>query len=308
MSKPKDIDYRQILKSLTRDEKRSLTALTNHHAATHLFGHLGLIAIMIWLNATQTGTLAALAMLGQGIGMCFLFCAMHEASHGTAFKTSLFNKGLSLFVGLLIFQGPLWFKSFHAAHHRHTHDPDHDPELASPKPQHWRAYLAHLSGIMIWISSIKTLISNAITTPQDSFIPSSARKSVQQEARLMVLFYLSLFTLGAYIVPTTFADIIIWFWLIPLLLGQPFLRLFLLAEHAGCAQDPDMLKNSRTTRTNPLVLFLSWNMPYHTAHHSFPAVPFHQLKTFNSFIERHTASIENGYTRFHHGYMKELKA
>ena len=99
---------------------------------------------------------------------------------------------------------------------------------------------------------------------------------------------------------------ILQFWLLPLLLGQPFLRLFLLAEHAGCPHEPDMLKNSRTTHTNPLVLFLSWNMPYHTAHHSFPAVPFHQLSTFNRHIEQYTSVTANGYCTFHRFYAKRL--
>ena len=71
------------------------------------------------------------------------------------------------------------------------------------------------------------------------------------------------------------------FWLLPLVVGQPFLQLFLLAEHTGCPHNPDMLRNSRTIRTHPLVMMLAWNMPYHTAHHSLPAVPFHQLAAFN---------------------------
>ena len=112
MSKPKDIDYRQILKSLSAEEKRSLTALTNHHAAFYLAGHLGFIGLGLWFNITQSGLFGVLGMAIQGIGMCFLFCAMHEASHGTAFKTKAFNTALTHFVGLLILQGPLWFKSF----------------------------------------------------------------------------------------------------------------------------------------------------------------------------------------------------
>ena len=69
----------------------------------------------------------------------------------------------------------------------------------------------------------------------------------------MLLTYTFIFT-GAVILAPQY---ILQFWLLPLLLGQPFLRLFLLAEHAGCPHEPDMLKNSRTTRTNP---------PYYSFH------------------------------------------
>lgn len=295
-------DYRDVLRSLSRDEKRRLMTLTNHHGLLWLFAHLALIALMAWANFTYSGFLGWLAIVGQGIGLCFLFCAMHEAGHGTAFKSKFLNKMVTSFVGLLLFMGPLWFQSFHAAHHRHTHDPEFDPELATSKPQTWGQYLFHLSGIMIWISSLKALLFNAVRTPRDSFIPASSKEPIKKEARLMLFIYSVIITGGIIFAP----QYLFQFWLLPLLLGQPFLRLFLLAEHAGCPHDPDMLKNSRTTRTNPFVLFLSWNMPYHTAHHSFPAVPFHQLPSFHQHIVKYTAVKADGYSAFHRQYARNL--
>ena len=242
---------------------------------------------MAWASFYYTGFFGWLAIVGQGIGLSFLFCAMHECSHGTAFRTTILNKLISSFVGLLLFIGPRWFQYFHAAHHRHTQDPALDPELAISKPKTWGQYLFHLTGIMIWTSNLRALLFNAIRTPKHSFIPPSSQYRIKTEARLMLLTYTFIFT-GAVILAPQY---ILQFWLLPLLLGQPFLRLFLLAEHAGCPHEPDMLKNSRTTRTNPLVLFLSWNMPYHTAHHSFPAVPFHQLPSFIS-ISQNTQQLQ----------------
>ena len=295
-------DYRAVLRSLPKDEKRRLMTLTNHHGIIWLLGHLALIAGMAWLNFAFTGLIGWLAIVGQGIGLCFLFCAMHEAGHGTAFRSKTFNTIVSSIVGLLLFQGPLWFRCFHSAHHRHTHDPALDPELATAKPQTWGQYLFHHSGIMIWISSLRTLLYNAIKTPVDSFIPPSSRTRIQTEAQLMLLIYIVIFSGGTLFAPQAIAQ----FWLLPLLLGQPFLRLFLIAEHAGCPHDPDMLKNSRTTRTNPLVLFLSWNMPYHTAHHCLPAVPFHTLPAFHHYIAQYTDVTADGYSSFHQSYARHL--
>lgn len=276
--------------------------LTNHHGLLRLFAHFALIAGMAWASFSYTGFLGWLAIVGQGIGLCFLFCAMHESGHGTAFRYKILNKLVTSFAGLLLFPGPLWFQSFHAAHHRHTHDPELDPELATPKPQTWRQYLFNLSGIMIWISSLRALLFNAIRTPTDSFIPLSSRYRIKREAQLMLLSYIVIFTGGIILGP----QYIFQFWLLPLLLGQPFLRLFLLAEHAGCPHDSDMLKNSRTTHTNPVVLFLSWNMPYHTAHHSFPAVPFHQLPKFHQHLAEYAAVTADGYSTFHRSYAEHF--
>lgn len=296
-------DYRAVLRSLSRDEKRRLMRLTNHHGLLWLLAHFALIASMAWASFSFTGVIGWLAITGQGTGLCFLFCAMHEAGHGTAFRSKALNKLVTSFVGLLLFMGPVWFQSFHAAHHRHTHDPERDPELATSKPQNWQQYLFHLSGIMIWIASIRTLIGNAIRPPRDHFIPASSRVRITREARLMLLAYGVIFTSAIIIAP----HMLLQFWLLPLLLGQPFLRLFLLAEHTGCPHDPDMLKNSRTTRTNPALLFLSWNMPYHTAHHSFPAVPFHQLPQFHKHIAHYTAVTADGYSSFHRAYAQGLR-
>ena len=296
------INYRDVLRTLSRDEKRRLTRLTNYHGLLWLLAHFGVIAGMAWANFSYTGLLGWLAIVGQGIGLCFLFCSMHEAVHGTAFKSRILNKLVTSFVGLLLFMGPIWFQSFHAAHHRHTNHPTLDPELATSKPQTWEQYLFHLAGIKNWISNLRTLLFNAIRAPIDSFIPSSSRYRIKREARLMLLTYIVIFTGGIIVEP----HYILQFWLLPLMLGQPFLRLFLLAEHAGCPHDPDMLRNSRTTLTNPVVLFLSWNMPYHTAHHSFPAVPFHQLQRFNQHIAQYIAFRASGYSNFHLWYAKHL--
>jgi hypothetical protein len=63
----------------------------------------------------------------------------------------------------------------------------------------------------------------------------------------------------------------------PLLVGQGFLRPYLLAEHTACAFTRDCLENTRTTLTLWLVRLFAWNMPYHGEHHAYPAVPFHAL-------------------------------
>ena len=85
------------------------------------------------------------------------------------------------------------------------------------------------------------------------------------------------------------------FWVLPAVLGQPWLRLYLMAEHTGCPLIPDMLANSRTTLTNPVVRFFAWNMPYHAEHHSFPAVPFHALPALHADLAPALKTTARGY-------------
>ncbi len=71
------------------------------------------------------------------------------------------------------------------------------------------------------------------------------------------------------------------YWIVPMLLGQPALRAFLLAEHTGCPLVADMAANTLTTAA---VRLLGWNMPFHTEHDLYPAVPFHALPRLHSAI------------------------
>ena len=93
--------------------------------------------------------------------------------------------------------------------------------------------------------------------------------------------------------------VLLWLWVVPVLLGQPFLRLYLMAEHGRCAFVANMFENSRTTLTGPVIRFLAWNMPYHAEHHAYPGVPYHALPQLH---ERMTDTLEHdskGYAAFH---------
>ena len=81
-------------------------------------------------------------------------------------------------------------------------------------------------------------------------------------------------------------DVVLWVWVVPALLGQPFLRLYLLAEHGDCPEVANMFENTRTTFTTRAVRWLAWNMPYHVEHHVWPTVPFHRLPEVHGLIER----------------------
>jgi fatty acid desaturase len=138
----------------------------------------------------------------------------------------------------------------------------------------------------------------------ESFVPAAHAAVVVREARVLWICYLAIAALSLYL--HSAAALI--YWLVPAILGQPFLRLFLLAEHTGCAFDEDMLANTRTTYTNPAVLLLTWRMPYHAEHHSFPSVPFHALATLNALLPAAGRVTSRGYVAWHRGLLRQLRA
>jgi fatty acid desaturase len=81
----------------------------------------------------------------------------------------------------------------------------------------------------------------------------------------------------------------------PSLLAQPLLRAILICEHTGCTLGENGLTNTRTTLTNPLVRLFMWNMPYHTEHHLYPSIPFHQLPAAHRHIRDRLAHLASSY-------------
>jgi len=100
--------------------------------------------------------------------------------------------------------------------------------------------------------------------------------------------------------------LLLWLWILPVLIGQPFLRAYLLAEHGLCPPGADMLENSRTTFTNRIIRALAWNMPYHAEHHAYPAVPFHQLPALHDRVRAHLKTTSAGYGEFTADYARSL--
>ncbi len=296
------MDHRALLANLSREQRSALLEQADAPGFVRLASQWGAMALLVaWIVCE--GWAWPVAMLPLGILLVFQFTLLHEVSHLTAFRTRWMNEALARLCGVLLILPPRWFRYFHFAHHRYTQDPERDPELASPKPATLPAYIWHISGLPIWRSQLSTLLRNAAGQGREAFVPDSKRAIVQRESLAMLLFYSAL--LGVSI--ALGSALLLWIWGLPLLLGQPFLRLYLLAEHGRCPLVANMLENSRTTFTNRLVRWLAWNMPYHAEHHSFPAVPFFRLPALHRLTKPHLMTTERGYHRFHAHYLAWLK-
>jgi len=221
----------------------------------------------------------------------FLFMPLHESVHQTVFRSILLNQFLSWVTGVLTFRPPYHYKLYHFAHHKHTGDPKKDPELQNswidPNLESIGGYVLYLSGFPFWVDRFSTTLRHCIfgrVLPSEFYIYNDqAKRSIIKEAKIFWLIYGSLAALGI-----LFPQMGIWFllfWIIPSFLGQPCLRFYLLAEHYGCKQGPDMLANTRTTYTFKFYQALSWNMPFHAEHHAFPYVPFHSLPKLAELLQ-----------------------
>jgi fatty acid desaturase len=281
-----------------------LTARSDRAGLVQLAGRLcALLATgaVVW---SARGTLwLPPAMLLHGVILVFLFAPLHESIHWTAFRRRRLNDAVAWACGALLLLPPAYFRAFHFAHHRHTQDPARDPELATSKPRTLADYLWHVLGVPYWRERVSTTLRHAWGRVPEPFIARRQRPAIVREARLLLGLYL-LAALGSIALSSA---ALLYLWIGPALLGQPFLRLYLLAEHTGCPLVASMLENSRTTRSLAPIRRLAWNMPYHAEHHACPALPFHALPAAHRLLQAQIAVQAPGYVAVHREILAGLR-
>jgi fatty acid desaturase len=257
----------------------------------------------------------------HGYFLSFLFMSLHECVHQTAFASSWLNKIVAFITGLATLRPPYHYKLYHFAHHRFTGNREKDPELSNslldPDINTLGGYLLYLSSIPFWVSRSFTVLRhaiggvNAIDSKDEFFIATPEQKQdIVREARLFWVTYVSLAVIS-YILHT---NTLLIYWAIPSIIGQPFLRFYLLAEHNGCQLGVNMLANTRTTVTYAFYRKLAWNMPYHAEHHAWPSVPFHLLPKVHNLVNGVSVtesgcnpSGKAGYFAVHKGVLDAIK-
>jgi fatty acid desaturase len=272
--------------------------------ATRAAVHLGCMAatgVLVWL-ALPAWYLLIPAMALHGVTLVTCFAPMHECVHRTAFASRGANLVVGWVAGVLSVYNSTFYWHYHSWHHRYTQDPARDPELMIPKGRSRAEYLAEILGINFWVRRAldypRLAVGGARGLP---FVPDSARRPIAISTSAQLLLYVA----GAVSIAAGYAAFL-YFWLLPSVLAQPFIRALLICEHTGCSHDNDGLTNTRTTLTWFPVRLLMWNMPFHAEHHLYPSVPFHQLPTVHLRVRDHLRHVAPGYVAANRAVLNSL--
>ena len=286
------------------DMLSALVERSDRKGVVYLALHLLAIVVAgaIYAGAFDTTWMLPAAWL-YGTCLVFLFAPLHETVHFTAFRSRWINHAVAAVCGWILVLPPRYFRAFHLEHHRYTQDPERDPELATAPLATWRQYLWRMSGAQYWVSQVRTTLAHAAGTVTEPYVAPSQRTALIREARL----YLASYAAVAAVSVAIGSVALLWLWLVPIVLGQPVLRLYLLAEHTGCPLVPNMLESSRTVHTNPIVRFLAWNMPFHAEHHAYAAIPFHALPRAHAILSTSITEQSRGYASVHRALIRGLR-
>jgi fatty acid desaturase len=211
----------------------------------------------------------------HGYLLACLYAMQHEANHRTAFRSRWLNEIVTVFTGFVLLYPARWERWFHFAHHRHTQDPEKDPELLVRGPYTLGRYLLALSAATYLYRRLRTVVDLAAgRIPAYAYwLTGEQRRVVVAEARWHVLGYVAI--AGVSIAAGSWAALA--YWLLPMWVAKPLHLLQSIGRHVGLTHDPDTLRNTRTLEVPAPVRWALWNMPYHTVHHTFPSIPFHAL-------------------------------
>lgn len=291
---------------LSGSEVRALSQRSDWSGAARLATHLALIGVSGWLVAVGPLWAKLPAIVLLGIAQAALFAPVHETMHLTAFRNRRANAVAGWLAACPSLLNWHFYADFHLAHHRFTQNPERDPELSPPPPAALDGYLLRVLAVNYWRSRCKVM---ADCWRGDlggySYIPAANQPQVIASVRAMCVLMLTL-ALGSALLWGWWVPLV--FWVAPQVIGQVFLRLYLLTEHTGCEETPNGLRNTRTTLTNAAMRLLMWNMSYHTEHHLYPSIPFHRLPAAHQAVRERLSVVQPGYARWHLGFIRHILA
>ena len=273
---------------------KQLSRRSDFKGLTQLAGHLAVLLMAgLGMHYLQGSIWFVPLLLIYSVLLIFLFAPLHECIHFTAFKTRWVNNAVAAIIGFLLIIPYQYFRLFHYAHHRYTQNPERDPELVEQGAKNV-SQLVYLSGLSTWWAGVRVLARHALGEVPEPWLEARQHKVITKEARIHVALLPAADIASACCIPARSCG---GTGSVPALLGQPWLRLFLRAEHSGCDFSANMLENSRTTYTTPLLNFLAWNMPYHAEHHFLASIPFHALPALHAYTGQQVKFKGDGYYR-----------
>lgn len=290
---------------LTRRELKELMQRSDRPALLHLAVWVAVLfatGSLIWLAMGTWWVVPAMFL--HGIVLVHHFSLQHECCHYTVFKTRWLNDLIGNICGFVIMVPNRHFRYEHCDHHTYTQLHGHDPELIA-MPHSLAGYLWYISSIPYWKTKLSEIVRHAfgrLSEEEKRFVPKEEYQTVFWEARLMMLGYLTIMLISFAF--DWWAPV--WYWWLPVLLGEPVMRAIRMTEHVGRPNVREMKENTRTNLVSLPMRFLCWNMNYHAEHHYASSVPFYALPKLHKILDGYIYVEKRGYLGAHIDIIRQL--
>ena len=236
---------------------------------------LTLSGLLVWLALGSGWIWPAMAIHG-GLLTLPAYALSHETAHGTAYRARWLNETVLWFSSILYMEEPLHRRYTHTNHHTYTWHQNLDSQMPFDLPMTLRTWVLEIAGLSLLRYHIVRLVQ--MTCEQYSpmirkVVPQDELPRLTRNARIFILIYIFI-GVGIFLGHTW----LLWFLVIPRLLGAPIMQFFTILQHAETAvNSPSILDTTRSFHTNWLGRVLYMNMNYHVEHHLYPNAPFFSL-------------------------------
>ena len=224
-------------------------------------GALGLWAFAIWCAATGSLSLVGACLLST-LAFHALFTVMHDASHHAISRHRWVNEVLGRLCGSAFLRAFVGFRFIHQQHHKHTNDPERDPDTWSGQGPAWLLPLRWATQDLVYSRFYRARWASRPISERIELVVLSAL----EYGALITLVYLGfgLEVLALWVLPAK---------LTLTLLAFTFDYLPHRPHEVSASEDRYRTTSVRLGLLGALVTF---NQSLHGVHHLYPSAPFYR--------------------------------
>ncbi len=240
------------------------------------------VAIMVGLgllawNAESRPLLWA-AYIGLGYMWMGMVTFMHDAVHGTLFRSRAANWIFGLVCMIPIFATFVGFREDHIEHHRHNRSP-RDPDAFTMGKRGVGDFVLFYAYALI--GGVLSFLNFAFIYPIKSFGPRLWAIHLFEIALKVAAYGVLLAWAAQHGVLDKTLGLLLW----PVLVLSLLNSMRFIAEHYGAPWDSGQMAGTRTVVSNPVNSFFWNNINWHIGHHVYPSVPWYNLVKLHKLLE-----------------------
>lgn len=261
----------------------------------HLGAHLGLMAALLTVGVAADSLLVwILVWAALGPFILGLTSVAHYCTHRSLFASAGTNQTVGTVVNLFTLMNYATDQAYHRQHHAATRIEGDTEIWAEGKNPLTYVGLITFGTLGFLAENWWNAIRSAAGRPP-SWVRSARR--IRQIRVNLVLNLIVVAGLASWLVIDTRSAL--FFYLLPLAAGYITAGLMILPEHFRCPNVDDLMENTRSLYSGPVVEWVIWAENWHTAHHVTPNSPPWELRAATEALGDRIVHRSPGYLSFH---------
>jgi fatty acid desaturase len=234
------------------------------------------LALIAWHMDSRPAEWAAYIALGyMWMGMVTF---MHEALHGTLFRSRAANWTFGVLCMVPIFATFVGFREDHVEHHRHNRSP-RDPDAFTMGKRGVGDFVLFYAYAVA--GGVLSFLNFAFIYPVKAFGPRLWAIHLAEVTLKVAVFWWLLAWASRHGMLGEALGLMLW----PILVLSLLNSMRFIAEHYGTPWNAGQMAGTRTVVSNPVNAFFWNNINWHIGHHVYPSVPWYNLVKLHKLLE-----------------------